>query len=57
MRFMSLNRGVAAKICLMVLSGVLAVGTASAQGSGEADKDDAAKHRLGQPLGFVDPRR
>jgi tetratricopeptide (TPR) repeat protein len=50
MRLMSLNRGVSAKICLMLLSGFLAVSTASAQGSGEADKDDDTKTKQAQAV-------
>jgi tetratricopeptide (TPR) repeat protein len=50
MRLMSLNRGVSAKICLMLLSGLLAAGTASAQGSGEADKDDDTKTKQAQAV-------
>ena len=50
MRFMSLHRGVSAKICLVLLSGILATGTASAQGSGEADKDDDTKTKQAQAV-------
>ena len=50
MRLTSLNRGVSAKICLMLLSGFLAIGTASAQGSGEADKDDDTKTKQAQAV-------
>ena len=50
MRLTSLNRGASAKICLMLLSGFLAIGTASAQGSGEADKDDDTKTKQAQAV-------
>jgi tetratricopeptide (TPR) repeat protein len=47
---MSLQRGVSAKICLVLLSGLLAAGAASAQGSGEADKDDDTKTKQAQAV-------
>ena len=50
MQFMSIDRGVSAKICLVLLSGLLAAGTALAQGSGEADKDDDTKTKQAQAV-------
>ena len=50
MRSMSLDRGVSAKICLVLLSGLLAFGAAFAQGSGEADKDDDTKTKQAQAV-------
>ena len=50
MRLMSLQRGVSAKICLVLLSGLLAAGGASAQGSGEAEKDDDTKTKQAQAV-------
>ena len=45
-----MNRGVSAKICLVLLSGLLAFGTAVAQGSGEASKDDDTKTKQAQAV-------
>jgi tetratricopeptide (TPR) repeat protein len=45
-----MNRGVSAKICLVLLSGVLAFGSAYAQGSGEADKNDKTKTKQAQAV-------
>ena len=50
MSFMSLNQRVSAKICLVLLSGLLAAGGAFAQGSGEADKDDDTKTKQAQAV-------
>lgn len=44
-----LNRGLSARLCLALLAGLLAFGTASAQ-SGEADMDDDTKTRQAQAV-------
>ena len=50
MTVISMKRGVAARVCLLLLSGLLAFGTAAAQGSGEADKDDDTKTKQAQAV-------
>jgi tetratricopeptide (TPR) repeat protein len=50
MKVMTMKRGFAARICLVLLSGLLAFGTAAAQGSGEADKDDDTKTKQAQAV-------
>jgi tetratricopeptide (TPR) repeat protein len=50
MKAMPMNRGVSAKLCLVVLSGLLAFGGAYAQGSGGADKDDDTKTKQAQAV-------
>jgi len=46
---MNISRGISLKFCLLVLAGVLAFGSASAQ-SGKADKDDKTKTKQAQAV-------
>ena len=50
MTTMTFSRGFAAKFCIVLLAGVLAAGTASAQGSGQADKEDTSKTKQAQAV-------
>ena len=47
---MNTNRGISLKLCGLLLAGVLACGTAAAQGSGQADKDDDTKTKQAQAV-------
>ena len=44
------NRGISLKVCMLLLAGVLASGTAAAQGSGQAEKDDNTKTKQAQAV-------
>ena len=57
MKTMTHKRGCTARICLVVLAGLLAFGTASAQGSGEADKDDDTKTKQARVDQYVELSR
>lgn len=47
---MNTNRGISLKLCVLLLAGMLASGTAAAQGSGQADKDDDTKTKQAQAV-------
>lgn len=47
---MNTNRGISLKLCGLLLAGILACGTAAAQGSGQADKDDDTKTKQAQAV-------
>ncbi len=50
MKLMSLHRGIASKICVVLLAGLLSAGSAWAQGSGQADKEDDTKTKQAQAV-------
>ncbi len=47
---MNTNRGISLKICVLLLAGLLACGNATAQGSGQASKDDKTKTKQAQAV-------
>ena len=47
---MNTNRGISLKLCGLLMAGLLACGTAAAQGSGQADKDDDTKTKQAQAV-------
>jgi tetratricopeptide (TPR) repeat protein len=50
MKLMSVHRGIASKICVVLLAGLLSTGAAWAQGSGQADKEDDTKTKQAQAV-------
>jgi len=47
---MNTDRGISLKICVLLLAGLLACGNATAQGSGQASKDDKTKTKQAQAV-------
>jgi tetratricopeptide (TPR) repeat protein len=47
---LTMTRGISAKLCLVIVAGLLSAGSAWAQGSGEADKDDDTKTKQAQAV-------
>ncbi len=50
MKLMSMHRGIAPTICVVLLAGLLSAGSVWAQGSGQADKDDNTKTKQAQAV-------
>jgi tetratricopeptide (TPR) repeat protein len=50
MKMTSMHRGIASKLCVVLLAGLLSAGSAWAQGSGQADQEDDTKTKQAQAV-------